>query len=190
MSENPKIRQVENGTKISWDRWLKLLENYKYINHTDLAIEALRIINEEGNSDNPEWWAQSVAVTYEQEAGIRIVGQRCDGDFSTSTSKTLIGDMDSTLEHWVNYVVDTREFKGISAEDSPRISKSEKWRYWKINLSDGSMLNVNIQNKAGGEKSTLSINHDKISTEEERNSWKEYWKEFLKEIKKLLKTKT
>lgn len=182
MSENPRIGQVENGTKISWDKWLEYLEPSKELNHKELAIEALRIIKVHGESTNPEWWAQSVAVTYEQETGKRIVGQMCDGVFSASANKTVKGNMDDALKLWTEYVKNKVEFNDVSFTGEPRISQTEKWRYWKINLEDGSAISVNFNDKPGGEKANIGVNHDKISTEEARNEWKAYWKKFLNNL--------
>ncbi|RXR22420.1 hypothetical protein EQW78_14345 [Oerskovia turbata] len=35
------------------------------------------------------WWAQSLTVAYEQERGLRLPGQRADGTFDVSVTKTV-----------------------------------------------------------------------------------------------------
>jgi len=49
--------------------------------------------------ESKQWWAQgvSVAIAYEQHAGLRVPGQSSDGDFRTSTTKTFSGDKDAAL---------------------------------------------------------------------------------------------
>ncbi|MDD4081623.1 MAG: hypothetical protein PHP02_09530 [Eubacteriales bacterium] len=77
------------GTGIAWDTWLRLLDPFSSENHARLAEEAQALIRAQGKSDNPAWWAQSVAVAYEQLLGRRVPGQQQDGSFAVSLGKTL-----------------------------------------------------------------------------------------------------
>lgn len=89
------------------------------------------------------------------------------------------GDMDAALAEWMSYVGDRIDFHDIAIDGVPRISQTDKWRYWRCNLADGSKLSVNIQTKPAGEKSTLSINHDKLSDADGVELWRSYWKSFV-----------
>ena len=53
------------------------------------------------------------------------------------------------------------------------------WRYWRRDLADGGRLSVNIQVKPSGTKSTLTIDHDNISTAEDVETWRSFWKSFI-----------
>ncbi|ARC56121.1 hypothetical protein AS850_03405 [Frondihabitans sp. 762G35] len=46
----------------------------------------------------PEWGAQSVAVRYEQERGMRLPGQQPDGTFEVSASRSIRGPQLALLE--------------------------------------------------------------------------------------------
>ncbi|MHB9054726.1 MAG: hypothetical protein ACYC2P_01050 [Paludibacteraceae bacterium] len=70
------------------------------------------------------------------------------------------------------------ENDGVKITREPLISQTEKWRYWRCGLEDKSAVSVNIQNKLGGEKSTLAINHNKIQKAEDLERWRSYWKAF------------
>jgi hypothetical protein len=37
----------------------------------------------------PGWWSQTVAVGYERIKGLRAIGQRMDGSFEASKSRTF-----------------------------------------------------------------------------------------------------
>ncbi|GAA1722415.1 hypothetical protein GCM10009809_17620 [Isoptericola hypogeus] len=43
------------------------------------------------------WWAQSVTVAYEQERGMRAPGQRADGRFEVSSTKSVAGDLEGVF---------------------------------------------------------------------------------------------
>ena len=178
MSDPVKIKAAETGSGISWADWLELLEPYRELDHTGIAREALRIILEKGASTSPEWWAQGVTVLYEQEIGRRKPGQRSDGGFSVTVSRTVPGDMDAALKQWEAWVGARKDFNGVPILESPSTSQTEKWRYWRCKLEDGSSLSVNIQTKPSGDKSSIAINHDKLETAEDVDLWRAYWKAF------------
>lgn len=43
------------------------------------------------------WWAQGVTVGYEQARGIRVPGQRQDGTFEVSVTRTIAGEVEPAL---------------------------------------------------------------------------------------------
>lgn len=45
------------------------------------------------------WWAQGLTVGYEQARGMRLPGQRADGSFEASASKTLARTVDDVFPH-------------------------------------------------------------------------------------------
>jgi hypothetical protein len=126
----------------------------------------------------PGWWAQMVTVEYERMIGRRGVGQRCDGAFSASASRTIAGDKDGALARWRALVDDMAEFGGIACDGKPRVSASGNWRYWKADFEDGSRVSVNICDKAGG-KASLGVSHDKIADLAAAERWKAVWKALL-----------
>ena len=87
----PEIRRpysdevIRRNTGRDWDQWFALLDEWGAAErpHPEIArwiAEAHAV---------PGWWAQGVTVAYEQARGRRVPGQRCDGDFSVSASKTV-----------------------------------------------------------------------------------------------------
>ncbi len=180
MTKPSNTKALETGSGITWNEWVAYLDsiNAKQLNHTQLAVKTLEKINETGKSKSPEWWAQGVAVAYEQYTGKRKPGQRCDGDFSVTISKTLAGDMAQAMEQWQKSVSDITTFNGLKISKPGSVSKTDKWRYWRCGLEDGSTLSVNIQTKANGVKSSLAINHDKLSSADDVEKWRTFWKSF------------
>ena len=172
------VKALETGSGIRWETWLKLLEPHQDLSHTDMAKVAYEEIMKKGLAKSPEWWAQGVALAYEQHIGRRQPGQTCDGKFSVTVSKTYPGDMDRVLATWVEQVGEQREFQGDVMIGEPRLSQSEKWRYWRCTLDYGSIVSVNIQTKPSGDKSILAINHDKLESSEAVEAWRSYWRTF------------
>ncbi len=172
-SKPANIKALQTGTGKSWEYWLEFLESIGAGNlpHDQIALK----VNEHGAN---AWWSQGITVAYEQYIGRRLPGQTCDGDFQVTVSKTIAGDMDEALTRWVKSTEGITEFDGAKIIREPVISQTEKWRYWRCGLDDKSTISVNIQNKPGGEKSILAINHDKIQISEDVDKWRAFWKAF------------
>lgn len=174
-----RIKSIETGSGIAWEEWLLVLEPYKEASHTEIARFALAFIEARGASASPGWWAQGVAVAYEQHIGRRKPGQTTDGSFNVTVSKTLPGDMDEVLRFWVAKMEGVRELNGSKILGEPRLSRTEKWRYWRCNLGDKSVVSVNIQTKASGDTSMIAVNHDKLPNEEAVEGAHLFWKQVL-----------
>lgn len=174
MTETNRTRAIEKATGKSWNDWLAYFEakNAASLSHKDIA----RRLFEDGGVTG--WWAQSLTVSYEQHIGRRVPGQDCEGEFSVSVSKTLTGDMDAALQWWLDAVDGLEEFSSIAITSGPDVNKTEKWRYWRAGLADGTRVKVNIYEKAPG-KSNLSIQHEKLESADQIEHWRAFWKHFL-----------
>lgn len=163
---------IEKGTGKPWDDWLELFASIgaENLDHKAIAVQA----SEQGISF---WWAQAVTIAYEQHIGRRLPGQNCSGTFATSSSKTLVGDLDSGLKAWVDHMAAYPDLSGLTYESST--SATDKWRYWRANLSDGTKASVTIYEKSPG-KLALAVEHSKIELEEQIDHWRGFWREVLK----------
>lgn len=179
MVSDTRIASLESGSGISWPQWLEFLEPHQDLDHTEMARVVLDRILTHGDSSSPEWWAQGVTVAYEQHIGRRGVGQRCDGSFSVSVSKTVPCEMDEALR--AVQACEKHEYAGVPVDGEPRTSSTEKWRYWRATLADGSKVTINIQHK-GDAKSVLAVNHDQRNTDADVAEVKAWWKAFLGEV--------
>jgi hypothetical protein len=166
---------VIKGTGQPWSHWLNWLNGinagdmpHKEIVAALIAAHPLSL-----------WWAQMLTVQYEQIIGRRVAGQDCSGSFSVSVSKTLPGSLDDALAYWLALVANSSEFSDIAVSRSPAISHTDKWRYWRCGLADGSRVNVNISQKSA-DKSSLSIQHEKLESSEQVEHWRSYWKTYIK----------
>lgn len=181
--DHPKAAAIRRATGSSFDAWVQRLDEAGARGLGHAAI-ARTLVDDWGVGD---WWAQSVAVAYEQHIGRREVGQSCAGDFGVSASRTIDGDMDTVRERWDRFMsVDRRQQCGLS---EGRLTDSEKWRYWRCDAEDGSTLSVNITAKPSRTevgthcaRSSLAIAHKGIATGRERDIWKSMWKSTLNDF--------
>ncbi len=166
---------VIKGTGHSWSYWLEWLNSIdaSALTHKDIAAALLSA------HSLSHWWAQMLTVQFEQVIGRRVAGQDCSGSFSVSVSKTLPGSLDDALAHWLALASHCSEFSDIAISRDATVSQTEKWRYWRCGLADGSRINVNICQK-NADKTTLSIQHEKLESAEQVAHWRAYWKAFIK----------
>lgn len=181
MTKPSNTAAIEHGTGIEWPAWVEHLDALggRELPHAELAAGAHRLL--EGRKGNAGWWAQGVAVAYEQEIGRREPGQGCNGDFQVGVSKTYPGTLDEAIAAWRSLVDGLTEFGGVPMERPPTPSSTEKWRYWRVPLADGSRVSLDICASGNG-KSRLGINHTKLDSTVAVEHWRTVWKELLQRL--------
>jgi hypothetical protein len=167
----------ETATGRSWQEWVAFLDGIDAHNlsHTEIASR----IFDTGKASS--WWAQSITVAYEQYIGRRVPGQDHKGAFTAAVSKTCAGTMDEVLARWAGFMAKRKELDGIRVSREPEQSVTEKWRYWRCGLNNGTRVNVTIGPKAPG-KALLAIQHEKLETTDDVERWRLFWKGLLKEL--------
>ena len=168
---------VQMATGKGWDEWFAILHamGASDLPHKEIAASLVR------DHGVPGWWAQSITVAFERAIGRREVGQSCGGDFSASASRTLAGSLDDAVGTWRRLVANRRDFNGVPIESDPRVSHTEKWRYWRADLADGSKIRVGIGERPGG-RAGLGLSHEKLGDRQAAERWKKYWRNILKEL--------
>ena len=180
MSKGSNLPAIERATGINWDSWVEYLGGQ---GATDLPHFSIAQIAEQrmGQTvENSGWWAQGVAVAYEQHIGRRLPGQSADGSFQFAVTRTVGADLDDALEQWRQVAGTLAEFNGRKLDGEPRISRSDKWRYWRISLDDGTRVSVDIGRKTA--KSSVAINHTKIQDPDQVPGWKDFWRSLLRQL--------
>jgi len=183
MTKPANVKALETGSGTSWEDWLEFLEPHRDLDHTAMAVLVREHIVGVGLSSSPEWWAQGVTLAFEQHIGRRKPGQRSGGTFSVTVSATANCGMDAALEAWTAAMDGAKELDGVALKGPARSSATEKWRYWRCTLDDGSAVSVNFQAKAGGLKTTVSANHDKIPDQSAVETWRTFWRQQLAVLK-------
>ena len=172
---------IATATGRSWVEWVELLDaaGARELNHTQIARTTLELMPE--GVERREWWAQGTAIAYEQHTGLRVPGQSCDGDFQMSASRTVAGDKDLALAAWLDLVDGCEEFGGVPIDGPATTTGSDKWRYWRVPLADGTRVAVNISDKPGG-KASVGLTHTRLDSAEAIGFWRPLWKQLLAQL--------
>ncbi len=178
MTKPSNIEAIETSTGRSWDDWVKYLDriNASQLSHRAIADKAYSELKDTGI--NRGWWSQSIAVAYEQHIGKRSPGQRSDGFYEVSVNKTLVGTMDSVLDSWIMLTKDYTGFSGVPTTKPPTLTRTEKWRHWRVGLDDDTKITVSIH-AVQQQKSILTVTHSKLKDAATMEQWRAFWKDFL-----------
>lgn len=100
------------------------------------------------------WWAQGITVDFEQAHQGRLPGQRTDGTFSLSVTRTIPGERLDALAHVADLVA--AQFGERSGENLTAVMPNVRWR-----LADGTRLaaSAGIPNKSG---TPVNLTWDKL----------------------------
>lgn len=141
------------------------------LDHTALASAAHALIA--GRTENPGWWAQSIAVAYEQEIGRRVVGQTSTGDFQVSASKTLSLTPEAARDAVRGLLVADGQIAGRAFDGELRETETEVRRFIRVDLADGARIEAATTAKTGGAAgesgSALTLRATKIGSEAARD---------------------
>ncbi len=170
---------VRKATGKSWGEWITLLKKLKADRLTHQEIASL-LSDQHGVSG---WWAQGITVEFERAIGRREIGQTCDGDYQASIGKTLAGTIDQALASWRQRAKGLKDFDGVPLGGAATVTKSDKWRYWRVTLADDTKVTIVIGRK-GPDKAHLAVNHDKLPDAAAVERWKAYWKDFCRGVRR------
>ena len=156
MATNSRIAPIERATGRSWDEWLRFLDGIGAPDLDHKAI-ALKVYAElDGTIDQVGWWTQSVTVAYEQHIGRRIPGQRSDGTFQLSVSRSTPHRMDELMEKWRGFAAQDETVRGTVVDADPKVSGTDRRITWRTRARDGSSVVVTSEPKPTGTASIVA----------------------------------
>lgn len=157
---------VEEKTGRSWEQWVRTLDKHdaSAMAHRDIA----RLVS--GTYKVQDWWSQTVTVGYERIKGLRVRGQRRDGTYEASKSRTYNVSVKALFEGWADAAVRTRWL----AEPNARVRSSTAPKAMRIVWPDGSVVLVGFMAK-GDNKSSVAVAHTKLPDRDAVNQRKQYW---------------
>jgi hypothetical protein len=86
--------------------------------------------------------------------------------------------MDEALARWEAAVGPVTVLSGIPVESGPDVRRTDRWRYWRCALADGSRVAVNISERSAG-KAVVAVDHGTLDSAEAVDHWRAYWKGVL-----------
>lgn len=180
MTKPSNLSSIETATGRPWSSWTQWLDKAgaAELSHSDIA----KLVQEAlvGKTDSPDWWAQNVTVAYEQHIGRRQPGQRSDGTYELSVTRTVAGTKEDVIALWKEAYSEAKEFNGQPVSDV-RDSVTPIRCYWRCNLGDGTSLVIATEQKEPG-KAMIAATHTKLSQATDKDQWRQYWKELISKL--------
>lgn len=179
--------------------WFELLDAQGATGWTHTRI-ATWLVEDQGVD---AWWAQSLTVAYEQERGMRAPGQRADGTFDVSVTRTvdatpaavyaLVSD-DGARAAWLAPALAEVGVAGDLDVVGRTIDRSVRLR-WPNEAVGGAtgrarrvLLSFDAANPgvAGGSRTRVAVSYSGVPTVDEVAPLKEFWKGRLDALAALL----
>ena len=175
MTTNARIEAVERATGRSWDDWLGWMASIDADQLSHHEIASALIAELDGKVDNLGWWAEATAVAYEQSVGRRVPGQRPDGTFQTSVSRSTSLGMEPLIQAWTDFAAADRDvLDGITGD--VRVSGTANRITWRVKGRDGTAYTVISEPKKDGTAS-LVVQIIGTATLDQNVEAKETWTE-------------
>jgi hypothetical protein len=173
MTTNARIEAVERATGRSWDDWLTWMASIGADRLSHHEIASALITELDGKVDNLGWWAQATAVAYEQHVGRRVPGQRPDGTFQTSVSRSTSLGMEALIQAWTDFAAADPDVLDRITGDV-RVSGTVNRITWRTKGRDGTALTVISEPKKDGTAS-LVVQINGTATLEDNVEAKDIW---------------
>src|SRR3712207_4084123 len=110
------------------------------LDHKAIALRVYEEIDE--TLEQRGWWTQAVTVAYEQHIGRRIPGQRPDGTFQTSVSRSTPLGMQELMDRWEEFAAGDEAVRSVVVEGDLRVSGTDRRITWRTKARDGSSVVV------------------------------------------------
>jgi hypothetical protein len=164
--------KYKEPTGRDWAEWLALAKKEKLADlpHGEIAVRF-------GRAGVPDWWAQNLTVAFEQHIGRRIPGQVGDS-FRTQVNRTIAGEREDVAARWARLHAKTKQIGGVVIDGAPTTSDTPKRSYWRINLADGSKVQVAFEPKPGA-KTMINATVEKLDSADAIETAKAVWKDLL-----------
>ena len=170
---------LEKKTGKNWAAWRAIIDGWGGADRSHTEIAAY-LVDEHKVDD---WWAQAVTVGYERAIGRRQTGQRNDGTYSASVSKTINA---SAVDIHAALIDDARRSEwlahGVVAYRTGSAPKSARFD----DLEAGQIIAFFL-NAKGDDKTSVAVQCEKFASQDDADAWKAVWKPRLNDLAKVFK---
>jgi hypothetical protein len=167
------------NTGKGWREWLRILDSWG-AGERKHGETAGHLMEEYGV---PGWWAQAITIGYERSRGLRAKYQTLAGTFQVSTSKTFPIGVGTLFKAFA----EGRQRNRWLEPGTLSVRKSLKHKSIRFDYRDGASRVVVWFDPKGRNKTTVTVQHEKLpdagSVEEMRAMWKEHLKRLAKELR-------
>ena len=171
---------MKEKTGCTWERWVKALDRAQADTwpHSKIAKYVMQ------KYKIPGWWAQTVTVGYERIKGRREVGQRVDGSFETSKSRTFPVALNRLYRAFSDASTRARWLPDVDLT----LRNSTRGKSMRAAWPDHTKVEVWLHEKGPG-KSQVAVAHGKLPDRTSAQRMKQYWGERLDALKAVLVSK-
>ena len=168
---------LKQKTGCAWERWVKALDRAKA--YTWPHGEIVKYVHEKYKI--PGWWAQMVTVGYERIKGRRAIGQRQDGTFEASKSKTFAVPLERLYGAFHDGRTRVRWLPGVDLT----VRAATRDKSMRITWPDRTSVEVWFTAR-GAEKSNVALAHGKLPDRDSSVRTKQFWAERFEALEELL----
>jgi hypothetical protein len=164
---------IKEKTGCTWEKWVKSLDYHgaEKMSHRDIAQLVSKTYKV------PSWWTQTVTVGYERIKGLRARGQRRDGSYEATKSRTFNVPVDALFDAWN----DTRKRNEWLTGATVKVRSATKPKYLRLDWNGNSIIAVGFLSK-GSTKSSVAIQHSKLPDRATADSLRKYWSDQLENL--------
>jgi hypothetical protein len=168
--------KIKEKTGCTWERWVHALDRQgaEKMSHGEIATLV------KTKYKVPDWWTQTVTVGYERIKGLRARGQRRDGSYEASKSRTFNVPVSTLFDAWSDAKVRRRWLN-----EPVKIRTATAPKSMRILLGDGTIVAVGFYPKAES-KSSVAVQHAKLPDKATADRLKKYWSERLDDLAAVL----
>ena len=168
---------LKEKTGCTWERWVRALDRLKAdkMSHGEIA----ELVKTKYKIDS--WWSQTVTVGYERIKGLRARGQRRDGSYEATKSRTFDVPVTKLFNAWAKAPVRRRWLDGASV----KVRTATAPKSIRLDWTDGSIIAVGFIAKSKT-KSSVAVAHTKLPDKESATRVKQYWGERLDALGEVL----
>ena len=166
---------ISEKTGRGWEEWVRVLDGHvaDRMQHSDIA----KVVS--GRYNVRPWWTQAVTVGYERIKGLRARGQRRNGSFEASKSRTFNVPVATLFEMWAN---PARRRRWLD-QAGVKVRTATAPKSMRLGWPDGTIVAVWFSAK-GASKSAVALGHTKLADRETAERLKQYWGERLSDLAK------
>lgn len=170
-------RTIKEKTGCTWARWVPMLDGLGAADMTHGEIAAL--VNRKFKISG--WCSQAVTVGYERIKGRRAIGQRVDGRYEASKSRTFGVPVATLFDAWAK----ARRRKRWLADADVTVRTAVAPKSMRLGWRDGTIVAVWFTPK--GDRSSVAVAHTKLPDKPTADRLREYWAERLDALGEILR---
>jgi hypothetical protein len=162
--------KLKAKTGCTWERWVRALDRHGagQMSHREIAA----LVSTKYKVDS--WWSQTVTVGYERIKGLRARGQRRDGTYEASKSRTFNVPVTTLFDAWSDAGARRRWLDGAKV----KVRTATAPKSMRLDWDDRSIIAVGFTAK-GKSKSSVAVQHTKLPDRQTADQVKKYWSDKL-----------